>query len=434
MNIDDNRTFVLICGRDSRERKRFLESLYYELRRNRRVRRLDNAADSSPGAPMNPFEIDFLGELMIRDFSISAVPQARDTAAETPVIVASLPYAAAADLPAPADAKSVRIIDLNRYSLKEAKREALRAVSRLDAEKIGAFAGIGGLVEVGLGSTLHAYKIPLKGHFLSSLQNLLLISFGKALNGRGLVRISFISAMLKAFSPMGGTLRPMLFIFLQGTMFALPTLLLGWHAVSVLAGSVLMGSVTLGISLSMDYLIFGQSIFEAAQSGVGHLLGSLGLESPSLSELLIFAFLLRAAASVVIWCVAYFGDVLPAVSHVADIAFRKRNARAASVSPTSSNRKRSSSATAALFGILRPGFLAAFLLSMLLIRFFTDLSSAELTTTAIRGLCISYLGFLLMHRIDVRALGARLDKRFDLDLEKSLPIAAKRLGRSPRRG
>ena len=328
--------------------------------------------------------------------------------------------------------KTVSIIHLDRTDPKQALKWIKRRLYDLDADRIGAFAGVGGLLEISLGTTLHAYRIPLKGQLLSSLQNGLLITFGKALNGRGLVRIAFISAMLKAFSPMGNAIRPMMFIFLQGALFSLPAHLLGWNLFSVLAGSVLMGWLTLGISLSMDYLMYGKSIFDAAQNGVGQAFDAVGFGIPSLSQLLIFAFLLRAALSLTVGLVAYFGNVLPAMSRVARAAVRRKKSHAVPVASAAPKRAPKPAAVAALFGLFRPKFLVAYLLSLLLMRFFTDLSSAQLTTTAIRGLCISYLGFLLMHRIDVQALGARLDKRFGLDLEKSLPIAAKRIGRPPR--
>ena len=433
MTVAKDSLFLLICGKGEQERAQLLEQLYMSLRKRWRVRFCSPNFTRQRETASARAEIEIQGEL--GDADKATIEQldldALFTAECSPdIVVASVSCAIAAVKSTEAEQKQLRIIDLNRRSQEDALKAAQRYISRMDADKIGSFAGIGGFIEVGLGSTLHVYKIPFKGHFLSSLQNLLLISFGKALNGRGLVRISFISAMLKAFSPMGNAIRPMMFIFLQGALFSLPAHLLGWNLFSVLAGSVLMGWLTLGISLSMDYLMYGKSIFDAAQNGVGQAFDAVGFGIPSLSQLLIFAFLLRAALSLTVGSVAYFGNVLPAVSRVARAAVRRKKSR---TEPSASKRAPKPAPVAALFGLFRPKFLVAFLLSLLLMRFFTDLSSAELTTTAIRGLCISYLGFLLMHRIDVQALGARLDKRFGLDLEKSLPIAAKRIGRPPRR-
>jgi hypothetical protein len=430
--VVQDRRLLLIRGKEKRERADFSARLYKSLRKQWRVC-LRDAVSTQSKMPLRRSEIDILGEVETAASKTTqpdevAAPFLSESTADT--VVASVSSAAGTDESLTTESIRLHIIDLDRQSPKDSMKAALRHIRRTDADKIGSFSGIVGLIEVGLGSILHAYKVPFKGHFLSSLQNLLLISFGKALNGRGLVRISFISAMLKAFSPMGGALRPMLFIFLQGAVFSLPTYLIGWNIFSVLAGSVLMGWLTLGMSLGMDYLMFGKSFFDAAQAGIGHVLGSIGVDSPSLSGLLLFVLLVRAAVSVAVGAVAYFGDVLPIVSRAADAVFRRQNARTEPNAPVAAKGgKKVSAAAAALFGIFRPKFLVAFLLSVLLMRFFTDLSSAELTTTAVRGICISYLGFLLMHRIDVQALGARLDKRFGLDLEKSLPIAAKRIGR-----
>jgi hypothetical protein len=325
------------------------------------------------------------------------------------------------------------IIDLDETGVKKGLRRAKRKIAAEDAERIGAFAGISGLMEVGLGSTLHVYRVPLKGHFLSSLQNLLLITFGKALKGRGLVRISFISAMLKAFSPMGGRFRPMLYIFLQGLAFASPSRLLGWHAGSVLLGSVFLAWLTLGISLSVNYATFGQSIFDAFSGAAEFVSRTLGVESPSLMQLIVGAFALKAFIAVIIASLAYFGNMQPLVRKLGRLKSRRKKQRteisAAGQSKDNADRGIPSKLLSALTDLLRPRFVIMFLLSILLMRFFADLSQSALTSLVIRGLTISYLGFLLMRQIDLQALGVRLDRLIGMDLGKSLPIALKIIGK-----
>ena len=428
MSAQGDRFFLLICGKEKHDRKAFWERLSVSIRRKWRICSPDFVEPMHGRA-----EIEFLGELSDIDATTGDPVVSQPRVPEAGIVIAALPFATVADDNAKVESERLRIIDLNRMPFKDAHRTALRLIQRMDADKIGTFAGIGGLVEVGLGSILHAYKVPLKGHFLSSLQNLLLVSFGKALHGRGLIRISFVSAMLKAFSPMGGAVRPMLFIFLQGAVFAFPIHVFGWNALAALSGSVLMGAVTLGISFAMNFLMFGSSIFDAVEKGVGQVLSLIDVETPTLAHLLIFAFSLRAAVSGIVFAVAYFGNPLPYVSRVTQARFQQKQPNSSMSDTSASLGRRASAAGAALRGIVRPKFLVAFLVSVLMMRFFTDLSSAELMTIAVRGLCISYLGFLLMQRIDVQALGARLDRRFGLDLERSLPIAARLIGR-PRRG
>ena len=316
------------------------------------------------------------------------------------------------------------IVDLDTTPVKKALRVVKQRLSRLDADRIGAFAGLIGLMEVGLGSTLHVYRVPLKGHLLSTIENLMLICSGKALNGRGLVRIAFISAMLKAFSPMGDRIRPMLYIFFQGLAFATPVHLLGWHAGSALAGSVLLGWLTLGISLVVDYATFGRSVFVAFEGAVDSAFRWMGLESPSLSYLIALAFMARAVLSVGVGIFAYFGNVQPLIRRLT-IRRTTRNSRAHAsgrARPTRATRQ-VATPVLAIFDLVQAHFIVGFLFSVLLMWFFADLTEAAFQQVVIRGLAISYLGFLLMRRVDVRALGARLDRVFKMDLAKSLPSA-----------
>lgn len=311
------------------------------------------------------------------------------------------------------------IIDLARTSPDEAVQAVRKVLLPRDAARIGAFSGVGGLVEVGLGSTLHAYQVPLSGHILAYLQCLLLITFGKALGGRGLVRISFISAMLKAFSPAGSRLRPMLYIFLQGLAFSLPVSLLGWNLTGVLIGSVLMSWLTLTIALLIQYLTFGGSIFEAFADLVSSAAAWLGAEGLTLVQVLGLLFALKGSVAVLVGLAGWWGNAWPLVERFRKTAGKKRMSSAAQEERPSLAR----SARDAAGDLLNPRFAVFFIFSILTILFFANLPGADLAAVAIRGLCISYLGFLLVRRADPQAIGRWLDKRAALGLAASLPVA-----------
>jgi hypothetical protein len=86
-------------------------------------------------------------------------------------------------------------------------------------------------------------------------------------------------------------------------------------------------------------------------------------------------------------------------------------------------------ALAALGDLVRPRFLIAFLVSALLLLFFANLSGAGLASVLVRGLVLSWLGFVLVRRVDFLAFGAWLDRRAGLGLSRSLPAAIGVLGR-----
>ena len=63
--------------------------------------------------------------------------------------------------------------------------------------------------------------------------------------------------------------------------------------------------------------------------------------------------------------------------------------------------------------------------------FFANLGTADLTAIAIRGLCISYVGFLALRSVDFFRVGLWLDARWDLGLSRSLPMAMNVLAAAP---
>ncbi len=319
------------------------------------------------------------------------------------------------------------VVDLDTVPPRTALRRVRRRIAACDAERIGACAGIAGLVEVGLGSTLHAYRVPLKGQLLASLQTVLLVGFGKSLRGRGLARIALLSALLKSFSPLGQRVRPMLYIALQGLCFATPVRLLGWNLGAVLLGAVLLGSFTLASSLAVDTLTFGTSFLTALSGAAASLSAALGLPPLSLGVLLGGAFVLRALLSIALGLSAYCWDLQPWIQRWSR-ARRTRPEPSGAAQSAARARRARPPALAALRDLLRPRFVLAFFVSTLLLLFFAKLRGSDLLGVVLRGLCVSYLGFLLLRRVNVAAFGAWLDRRTHLGLGKSLPAALAALG------
>ena len=110
-----------------------------------------------------------------------------------------------------------------------------------DARNVACFSACR-LTEVGVGSVLHAVRVPFKGIFLALVQVMMMIGFGRRLNGRGLYQIAFIAALLKSFSPAGPRLKPMFYIFTQGALFALPTSIFAGISPPFSAGRCLLRS------------------------------------------------------------------------------------------------------------------------------------------------------------------------------------------------
>lgn len=299
--------------------------------------------------------------------------------------------------------------------------------SRLWA-RVGACAGLGGLIEIGLGSLLHTARVPLKGHFLAYLQTVMMVSFGRLLRGRGLFSIGTLMAMLKAFSPAGNTVRPMIYIALQAWAFSLPALLLGWHLFSALLGAVLLNSLTLALSLAVDTLIFGRGFLTALGNLMNTVGGWFGLSFASWQAGLLFLFALKAAVALPLALAAWWFDLTAPLLHIGQKTGAWMRPR-----PSSNPARRTwrSSLRGALGDLLRPAFLLGFLLSVLIVWFFARLHSDELVFLALRGASIAFLGFALLRRLDVAALQKALAKRFSPNMSAALAQAVRMLETAP---
>jgi hypothetical protein len=133
-------------------------------------------------------------------------------------------------------------------------------------DQVGVYAGNLSLVEVGLGSLLHGFKIPFSGHILSLNQGAVLTHAYKRLTGVSvwtLFLISAICAVLKSLSPAGRKLGPMLSIGMQGFLYSFGLLIGGRGVVGVFLG---MGWLSLWAFVQpfLTYFIFYGSDFLAA--------------------------------------------------------------------------------------------------------------------------------------------------------------------------
>lgn len=130
--------------------------------------------------------------------------------------------------------------------------------------RIGLFGGASGGVEMTLGTALHAAKLPLRGLVMSSLQAAMMVftCLGLTQPGR-VIWVPFVSAGLKAFSPGGSRLRPMLAIAIQGLLFGTSVQLLGANVAGFALGGLLVGAWSAMQGILLQYLMLGGDLFRA---------------------------------------------------------------------------------------------------------------------------------------------------------------------------
>ncbi|AZZ36932.1 hypothetical protein CIK05_09055 [Bdellovibrio sp. qaytius] len=135
---------------------------------------------------------------------------------------------------------------------------------------ISYYATLQSLVEVGLGSFLHAFHVPFSGHVLSLNQGLILTQACQKTNTRketvtAVNSISIITAILKSLSPIGKRLTPMLAITMQGFLFSIGVFIFGNNIVGMLLGISLLSLWSFCQPLLFAYLFFGEKLFIAAE-------------------------------------------------------------------------------------------------------------------------------------------------------------------------
>lgn len=167
-----------------------------------------------------------------------------------------------------------------------------------DINQAGACAGVQATTEVGLGSFLHAYHVPFSGHLLSLNQGLLLSHFTR--KGQSPFHVALWSTLatgsLKALSPMGKRLTPMVAITTQGILFATCLKLLGNNLIARILGITLLSLWAFIQPLALYLLIFGKEIIDV----VTYFRGKLSVVTPITNHDLLIALAIVVAVKVLL--------------------------------------------------------------------------------------------------------------------------------------
>ncbi|MES2529089.1 MAG: hypothetical protein V4598_18525 [Bdellovibrionota bacterium] len=136
----------------------------------------------------------------------------------------------------------------------------------MNAEDIGKKAALLSIVEIGLGSFLHAFSVPFAGHFLSLNQGFILTRAAmESRDRRSPGIISAVAALLKSLSPVGKKLTPMLAIGMQGQLYNLGLLLLGNNGFGRILGMSLLCVWGFIQPLALYFILYGKTLVEMAE-------------------------------------------------------------------------------------------------------------------------------------------------------------------------
>jgi len=166
--------------------------------------------------------------------------------------------------------------------------DALQRLSRACEDfgewtRLGLFGGTAGGLEMTVGSALHAAQIPLRGLAMSSLQAAMMVFAGAGLGSPGrVVWVPFISGGLKALSPAGNRVRPMLAIVMQGLLFGGTVQVLGWNFFALGLGGALVGAWAALQGVFLQYLLLGNELVSAYDSAALWFADKWQVSAPSL--------------------------------------------------------------------------------------------------------------------------------------------------------
>lgn len=186
-------------------------------------------------------------------------------------------------------------------------------VAQADWARVGVYGAGAGAIEMTLGSALHAAQVPVSGLVLSSLQAVVLVLAGSGLARRlRVVWVSFIAAGLKALSPAGNRLRPMLAITVQGVLFGAATTVLGWNVLGAAVGGWLVGAWAAGQGILIQYILVGDELLRAYAAAVGWLQRTWGIAGPAVGAAIGGWIALNGLIAAAVTVYAWRRRVLPA--------------------------------------------------------------------------------------------------------------------------
>lgn len=141
---------------------------------------------------------------------------------------------------------------------------------RPDWERVGKFGAGAGAFEISVGSAFHASGFPLTGTVMSAAQAAFLAKSGERLSQKNrVVWVAFIASALKAFSPAGSKLGPMLAISMQGFLFTVASSVIGWNKAGRAVGGILMGAWAALQGFFIQYLLLGNQLSKAYKGLLG---------------------------------------------------------------------------------------------------------------------------------------------------------------------
>lgn len=304
---------------------------------------------------------------------------------------------------------------------------------RKDSEEmnlVGIYAGLLSLTETGIGSILHAFHVPFTGHFLS-LNQIFILSRASSEGAKKLAcsspfLTSFIAAMLKALSPMGKKLTPMLAISVQGLLYTVGIFIFGHSFIGRLTGALLASLWAFVQPLLLYYLIFGRSLFDAILGLVKDISEYFALNPSDIAYAIISLIILKVFAAIALVAAVSFFPSTWFDAYIEKVSQANLNHL-----QTQKHDKPSCDAVkGALQDICRPLFLFALFITGLFF-YWADGDYTVVLLQVLRPLAIGFTFFYLIRLLPVESIVGWFEAKQTHKITAPLRIALKKLGVLP---
>ncbi len=281
-----------------------------------------------------------------------------------------------------------------------------------EKEKIGKYAALLSIIEIGLGSFLHSLKIPFSGHFLSLNQGFILTKASLEIEDKNTpALISTTSALLKSLSPAGKKLTPMLAISMQGQLFNIGTRLFGRNIFGHSIAIVLLALWSFVQPICIYFILFGKDFLYMIQYFIRKLNRVFPVTEENLLVILlcIIALKLTLGVFVVLLAYKYKGRDIETYKNWAKKQKRK--------SKTKSER---SPLMAAFSDLLNPMFIISLILTGIFY-FYSKSDKSIVIWGLMRPLALGYIIFLVIRIFPIEKFAAKLKQgKYKEVLEETL--------------
>ncbi len=284
-------------------------------------------------------------------------------------------------------------------------------------DQIGKYTGILSLVELGLGSFLHSFKIPFSGMFLSLNQIFLLTISTKEIkdpNSPGL--ISTASAVLKSLAPAGKKLTPMLAISAQGHLYGFGIIILGQNIFGRILGGVLSSLWSFIQPLAIYIILFGKDLSFMLSYFESKLAKVFNLNQINFIEIFGFLILFKVILAIII----VIGSQFIKQSHVEQYLNWSQKYKM---------KPKSNQVNSPLKGTLKDMFKPMFLISFILMGLFYFYSTGNYTKVIwnlTKPLAIAFIIFYILRVFPIeKIIGKLRDGKYKMVLNSALEFLKK---------